>query len=67
MHHFDLKPEQQAKSAIHTAEKILIRHFVDEGHELINIQGVKIRLQTLQNARPPALKKLIPRRSQVEA
>ena len=62
-----LKPGQKAVSAIHAAEKLLIRHFVDEGHELINIQGVKIRLQTLTNERPGALKKMIPTRMQVEA
>lgn len=62
-----LKPGQKAASAIRAAEKLLIRHFVDEGHELINIQGVKIRLQTLKNERPVDLKKLIPIRMQVEA
>jgi hypothetical protein len=62
-----LKPGQKAASAIHAAEKLLIRHFVDEGHELLNIQGVKIRLQTLCNERPVDLKKLIPVRTQVEA
>lgn len=62
-----LKPGQKVASAIHAAEKLLIRHFVDEGHELLNIQGVKIRLQTLCNERPVDLKKLIPVRTQVEA
>lgn len=62
-----LKPGQRASSVIHAAEKLLIRHFVDEGHELLNIQGVKIRLQTLCNERPADLKKLLPVRTQIEA
>jgi len=62
-----LKPGQKAASAIHAAEKLLIRHFVDEGHELLNIQGIKLRLQTLRNERPADLKKLLPVRTQVEA
>ncbi|HEU0153180.1 MAG TPA: hypothetical protein VFQ84_07540 [Arenimonas sp.] len=62
-----LKPGQKSDSAIRAAEKLLIRHFVEEGHELFNIQGVKLRVQTLTNERPPQMKKLIPRRTQVEA
>ncbi|MGN6738972.1 hypothetical protein [Dyella sp.] len=62
-----LKPGQKASTAIVAAEKLLIRHFVEEGHELFNIQGVKLRVQTLTNERPPELKKLIPRQTQVEA
>ena len=48
-------------------KKLLIRHFVEEGHELFNIQGVKLRVQTLRNDRPPVLNKVIPLRTQVEA
>jgi hypothetical protein len=62
-----LKPGQKSASAIHAAEKLLIRHFVEEGHELFNIQGVKLRVQTLTNERPSLINKLIPRRTQVEA
>jgi len=62
-----LKTGQKADPAIRAAEKLLIRHFVDDGHELLNIQGVKIRLQTLCNERPADLKKLLPVRTQIEA
>ena len=62
-----LKPGQKAASAIRAAEKLLIRHFVEEGHELFNIQGVKLGVQTLTNERPPQITKLIPLRTQVEA
>lgn len=62
-----LKPGQKASSAILAAEKLLIRHFVEEGHEIFNIHGAKIHLQTLTNQRPAELKKLIPIRTQVEA
>jgi hypothetical protein len=63
----DLKPGQKADSAIRTAERLLIRHFVDEGHQLLNVHGVKIRVQTLTNERPHALKKLVPSTTQVDA
>jgi hypothetical protein len=49
------------------AERLLIRHFVEEGHELVNVQGVKLRLQTLTSDRPGALKKIVPIKTQVEA
>lgn len=62
-----LKPGQKASSAILAAEKLLIRHFVDEGHELFNIQGVKLRVQTLTNDRPSDLACVVPKRTQVEA
>ena len=62
-----VKPGQKAATAILAAEKIMIRHFVDNGHVLLNIQGVKIRLQTLTNERPRDLNKLIPLKTQIEA
>lgn len=62
-----LKRGQNADSAVRAAEKLLIRHFVEEGHELFNIQGVKLRVQTLTNERPSALNKLVPLQTQVEA
>ena len=62
-----LKSGQQASSAITAAEKLLIRHFIEEGHELFNIQGVKLRVQTLTCDRPAGLKKLIPKHTQIEA
>jgi len=62
-----LKPGQTAASAIHAAEKLMICHFVDDGHALLNIQGMKIRVQTLTNERPRELNKLVPLSTQVEA
>lgn len=61
-----LKPGQKPDPTIHAAEKLLIRHFVEEGHELLNILGVKIRIQVLTNKRPGQLNKLIPLRTQVD-
>jgi hypothetical protein len=58
---------QQEKPTIHAAEKIMIRHFVDEGHQLLNIQGKKISVQVLTSKRPTALNKLVPLRTQIEA
>jgi hypothetical protein len=62
-----LKRGQQPESKIHAAEKIFIRHFVDDDHELLNVQGVKIRIQTLTSIRPSPLNKLIPLGAQVNA
>jgi hypothetical protein len=62
-----LKPGQKPEPTIHAAEKLLIRHYVEEGHELLNIQGIKIRIQTLTNERPSSLNKLVPLRTQVDA
>lgn len=62
-----LRPGQRKESAIVAAEKLLIRHFVEEGHELFNIQGVKLAVQTLRNDRPASLRKVIPKQTQIEA
>ena len=62
-----LKPGQKSNSAIVAAEKLLIRHFVEEGHVLFNVQGVKLRVQTLTNERPQDLRLVIPKRTQIEA
>ncbi|MFP3743555.1 GIY-YIG nuclease family protein [Achromobacter sp. SIMBA_011] len=62
-----LRPGQTKSAAVNAAEKLLIRHFVDDGHNLMNIQGVKIKLQTLENQRPTALKSVVPIRTQIVA
>lgn len=62
-----LRPGQKAESAMRAAERLLIRHFVEEGHELVNVQGVKLRVQTLTSVRPGSLRRIVPIRTQVEA
>lgn len=62
-----IKPGQKAVSVVTTAERMLIRHYVDAGHLLLNVHGTKIRVQTLKNERPPALNKLVPTKLQAEA
>ncbi|WMJ67658.1 GIY-YIG nuclease family protein [Stenotrophomonas sp. 24(2023)] len=62
-----LRPGQDSAKAQLAAEKLMIRHFIEEGHVLFNQQGVQRRVQTLINVRPPALKKLIPLSTQIEA
>lgn len=62
-----LRSGQSKDTAIVAAEKLLIRHFVEDGHELLNIQGVKRRVQALSNVRPAELKKIIPIHTQIEA
>ena len=37
------KPGQQLKKVLLTLERAFIRHFLSEGHDLVNRQGVRIR------------------------
>jgi len=62
-----LRQKQSVASAIHQAERILIRHFVEEGHELLNIQGAKIKIQTLTNDITSPLKGLVPKLAHIDA
>ncbi|MEM6459987.1 MAG: GIY-YIG nuclease family protein [Planctomycetota bacterium] len=40
---------EQAKRKLALAEKALIRHYIAEGHDLANQQGVKLRFHLLEN------------------
>jgi hypothetical protein len=62
-----LKPGQQAGPTVGAAERMLIRHFIEEGHDLLNVQGARIRVQTLTNDRPRELNALLPIRLRLEA
>ncbi|MBI1379872.1 MAG: hypothetical protein GC161_02145 [Planctomycetaceae bacterium] len=56
---------QQLPKALALAEKALLRHFLSEGHDLINKQGTKIRSHTLHSTgRHP--KRLFPRAIHLE-
>ena len=37
------KPGQQLDRCLQVAERALIRHFLSEGHDLVNIQGAQLR------------------------
>lgn len=36
-------PGQKLKNVLHTLERAFIRHFLAEGHDLVNQQGIRIR------------------------
>ncbi len=46
------KPGQQAARVLRVLERALIRHFLAEGHDLVNKQGVKIRRHEINSAGP---------------
>jgi hypothetical protein len=54
------KQAQQQKKALKRMETAYIRHYLADGHKLINIQGTKIKKDSIASDRP-ALKKLIPK------
>jgi hypothetical protein len=41
--HFKAKPGQKLKKCLDLAELAVIRHFLSEGHDLVNKQGVRLR------------------------
>jgi hypothetical protein len=53
------KPGQKTAAALLLCEKALIRYYLAQGHELVNIQGTKLRYHELDSTRPD-LKKFIP-------
>jgi hypothetical protein len=48
--HFDAKKGQQSRKCLPIAEHALIRHFVAENHDLVNVHGVKIKHHTILSA-----------------
>ena len=55
---FKPKPGQQVEKCISLIEKALIRHFISEGHNLLNISGVNITKHTLSSDK--VYRKLLP-------
>jgi len=54
------KPGQKIEKVISLLERVLIRHFLSEGHDLVNKQGVRIRRHEVESdGHQP--KKFIPR------
>ena len=43
------KPGQQLAKTLELAERALIRHFLSEGHELVNVSGTKLRRHELES------------------
>jgi len=48
--HFKAKPGQHLKKCLDLAELALIRHFLSEGHDLVNKQGVTLRGHEVQSS-----------------
>ncbi|MAM71771.1 MAG: hypothetical protein CMP91_11590 [Gammaproteobacteria bacterium] len=44
------KPGQQKTKVLTLLEKTFIRHFMSEGHDLVNQQGVRIRRHEIENS-----------------
>jgi hypothetical protein len=56
---FVARPGQQKAKSIEICEKALIRYYLAQGHDLLNIQGVKLRFHEIDSVRAD-LKSLIP-------
>jgi hypothetical protein len=46
---FKAKPGQKLKKCLDLAELALIRHFLSEGHDLVNKQGIRLRGHEVQS------------------
>jgi hypothetical protein len=44
------KPGQRLNKVLRLLERSLIRHFLSEGHDLVNIQGVRIRRHEIESS-----------------
>lgn len=49
---FRAKPGQKLKKCMDLAELALIRHFLSEGHDLVNKQGVRLRRHEVESSGP---------------
>lgn len=47
---FVARPGQQREKCLLLAERALIRHFLSEGHDLVNKQGVRLRRHTIASS-----------------
>ncbi|MDO9443156.1 MAG: hypothetical protein Q7T73_19925 [Beijerinckiaceae bacterium] len=53
---FKARPNQNAKTAIATIERVLIRTCIEDGHPLINIKGSRIKTQHIVSVLPVGAK-----------
>lgn len=49
----DTRPGQQIDKAITLVERALIRHFLSEGHDLVNVSGTTLRRHEVVSAKRP--------------
>ena len=61
------KPGQTVEGALKAAERLMIRHFVEEGQPVHNIQGKRIPTQTLTNNLIREVKHFVPGSVTVDA
>jgi hypothetical protein len=47
------KPGQRSAKAIELVERSLIRYFLSEGHDLVNVQGTRLRRHEITSTRRP--------------
>lgn len=55
-----IRPGQTVEAALKAAEKLMIRHYVEEGQPVHNIQGRRIPVQTLTNNLIKEVKHFVP-------
>ena len=62
-----LRPNQKEAAALRVAEKLMIRHYVEEGQPVHNIQGKRLPTQTLTNTLAKGVKNFVPASVTVDA
>ena len=55
---FVAKPGQQEEKCLRLLERALLRHFLSEGHDLVNKQGARLRRHEITSKNP---RKILPR------
>lgn len=61
------KPGQTVASALKAAEKLMIRHYVEEGQPVHNVHGKRVPVQTLTNNLVKEVKHFVPKSVAVDA
>jgi len=62
-----LRPGQTETEALRVAEKLMIRHYVEQGQPVHNIQGKRLATQVLTNTLAKGVKHFVPKSVTVDA
>lgn len=62
-----LRPGQKVEGALHAAEKLMIRHFVEQGQPVHNIHGICIPTQRLTNVIKKSVQHFVPKLVTIDA
>jgi restriction endonuclease Mrr len=62
-----LRPNQTEPIALRVAEKLMIRHYVEQGQPVHNVQGKRLPTQTLTNTLAKGVKHFVPASVTVDA